>query len=194
MPWQWVGQELPTFSSAPSDHAGVLASAPVGMRLFTVAQRSGYAPMIGGLGYVLAPGPATYTLKTVAAKDVWVRPTERALAETVTLPSVVQPAKTGAGTWAISSPRVLSDLFWMGRYGERAENMARLLIVTRERYHVFRHHQDTEESECVPVLMSALGRITGTDLGVPHEGVDQEGDQKHDKHELIAVTPRRCGR
>lgn len=189
MPWQWVGQELPTFSSAPSDHAGVLASAPVGMRLFTVAQRSGYAPMIGGLGYVLAPGPATYTLKTVAAKDVWVRPTERALAETVTLPSVVQPAKTGAGTWAISSPRVLSDLFWMGRYGERAENMARLLIVTRERYHVFRHHQDTEESECVPVLMSALGRITGTDLGVPHEGVDQEGDQKHDKHELIAVTP-----
>ena len=27
-----------------------------GMRLFTVSQRGGYAPMIGGLGYVLAPG------------------------------------------------------------------------------------------------------------------------------------------
>jgi len=68
---------------------------------------------------------------------------------------------TGAGTQGVSSPRVLSDLFWMGRYGERAENMARLLIVTRERYHVYRHYQDTEESECVPVLMGALGRITG---------------------------------
>ena len=88
MPWQWVGQDLPQFSSAPTDHAGALSSVGVGMRLFTVAQRGGYAPMIGGLGYVLAPGPAAYTLKTVAAKDIWVRPTERARAETVTLPSV----------------------------------------------------------------------------------------------------------
>ena len=43
------------------------------MRLFTVSQRGGYAPMIGGLGYLLAPGNAAYTLKTVAAKDIWVR-------------------------------------------------------------------------------------------------------------------------
>ena len=35
---------------------GGLSSASVGMRLFTVAQRGGYAPMIGGLGYLLAPG------------------------------------------------------------------------------------------------------------------------------------------
>jgi uncharacterized circularly permuted ATP-grasp superfamily protein/uncharacterized alpha-E superfamily protein len=178
MPWQWVGQELPQFSSAPTDHAGALSSAAVGMRLFTVAQRSGYAPMIGGVGYVLAPGPDAYTLKTVAAKDVWVRPTERARAETVTLPSVEPPAKTGAGTWSVSSPRVLSDLFWMGRYGERAENMVRLLIVARDRFHVYRHHQDSEESECVPVLMAALGRITGTDTGAA-------GDHA----EMIAIAP-----
>lgn len=183
MPWQWVGQELPTFSSAPTDHAGVLSSAGVGMRLFTVAQRGGYAPMIGGLGYVLAPGPAAYTLNTIAAKDIWVRPTERALAETVTLPSLVEPAaKSGAGTSGVSSPRVLSDLFWMGRYGERAESMARLLIVTRERYHVFRRQQDTEESECVPVLMAALGRITGTGTGIDHA-------HDHDHAEMIAVVP-----
>ena len=43
------------------------------MRLFTVAQRGGYAPMIGGLGYLLAPGNAAYKLNTVAAKDIWVR-------------------------------------------------------------------------------------------------------------------------
>jgi uncharacterized circularly permuted ATP-grasp superfamily protein/uncharacterized alpha-E superfamily protein len=177
-PWQWVGQELPQFSSAPTDHAGVLSSAGVGMRLFTVAQRGGYAPMIGGIGYVLAPGPDAYTLKTVAAKDIWVRPTERARTETVSLPVAEPPAKTAAGTWGVSSPRVLSDLFWIGRYGERAENTARLLIVTRDRFHVHRHHQDTEESECVPVLMAALGRITGTDTGY-------DADQA----EMIAVAP-----
>ncbi|MDT5260231.1 MAG: hypothetical protein QOD10_5311 [Mycobacterium sp.] len=178
MPWQWVGQELPQFSTAPTDNAGLLSSAGVGMRLFTVAQRSGYAPMIGGVGYVLAPGPAAFTLNTVAAKDIWVRPTERARAETVTLPTVPAPAKTAAGTWGVSSPRVLSDLFWMGRYGERAEETARLLMVARDSFHVYRHLQDTEESECVPVLMAALGRLTGTQTGA-------DGDHA----EAIAVAP-----
>ena len=178
-PWQWVGQELPQFSSAPTGYrASTLASAGVGLRLFTVSQRGGYAPMIGGLGYVMAPGNAAYTLNTVAAKDVWVRPTERTRAETVTVPSVDLPTMTGAGTQGVSSPRVLSDLFWMGRYGERAENLARLLTVTRERYHEYRHRQGAEESECVPVLLTALGQITGTDTGA---------DSDH--HEMIAVAP-----
>ncbi|HUO39054.1 MAG TPA: alpha-E domain-containing protein, partial [Mycobacterium sp.] len=70
------------------------------------------------------------------------------------------------------------DLFWMGRYGERAENLARLLTVTRERYHEYRHRQGTEESECVPVLLAALGQITGTDTGAG-------GDHA----EMIAVAP-----
>ena len=55
---------------------------------------------------------------------------------------------------------MLSDLFWMGRYAERAENTARLLLVTRERYHEYRYRQDMDGSECVPVLLAALGRIT----------------------------------
>ncbi|BBY66494.1 circularly permuted type 2 ATP-grasp protein [Mycolicibacterium helvum] len=159
-PWEWVGQELPQFSSAPTDHyPGGLSAASVGLRLFTVSQRGGYAPMIGGLGYVLAPGNAAYKLKTVAAKDVWVRPPTRVKADTLTVPPVELPS----GTRFISSPRVLSDLFWMGRYGERTENLARLLIVARERYHEYRYRQDMEGSECVPVLLGALGALTGTD-------------------------------
>ena len=177
MPWQWVGQELPQFSSAPTSYGGEFAPGGVGMRLFTVAQRGGYAPMLGGLGYVLASGPSAYMLKTTAAKDIWVRPTERSRTETVTLPTPETPTKTGAGTLGVSSPRVLSDLFWMGRYGERAENMARLLIVTRRRYYEFRHRQETSESECVPVLMAALGRITGTDIPAD------------DAAETIAIAP-----
>ena len=189
-PWQWVGQELPQFSSAPTDfQPGGLSSASVGMRLFTVSQRGGYAPMIGGLGYLLAPGNAAYTMKTVAAKDVWVRTPTRVTAERTQIsPPVELPAgshvaglpapATPSPTRAVSSPRVLSDLFWMGRYAERAENMARLLIVTRERYHEFRYRQDTAGSECVPVLLALLGQITGTDTGA-------DGDS----HEMIATAP-----
>ena len=66
----------------------------------------------------------------------------------------------------------------MGRYAERAENTARLLIVTRERYHEYRYRQDMEDSECVPVLLAALGQITGTDTGA-----------SGDSHEMIAIAP-----
>jgi uncharacterized circularly permuted ATP-grasp superfamily protein/uncharacterized alpha-E superfamily protein len=160
-PWQWVGQELPQFSSAPTAHyPGALTAASVGMRLFTVAQRGGYAPMIGGLGYVLAPGNAAYKLNTVAAKDIWVRPPTRTQAE-VTVPAEELPVTKPSGTRGISSPRVLSDLFWLGRYAERAESMARLLTVTRERYHEYRYRQEMAGSECVPVLLAALEQVTG---------------------------------
>jgi uncharacterized circularly permuted ATP-grasp superfamily protein/uncharacterized alpha-E superfamily protein len=179
-PWQWIGQELPQFSSAPTDfqHGG-LSSAGVGMRLFTVAQRGGYAPMIGGLGYLLTTGRAAYSMKTVAAKDIWVRAPTRVTAERIpTLPPVELPVMTASPTTAVSSPRVLSDLFWMGRYADRAESMARLLTVTRERYHEFRYRQGMDGSECVPILLAALGRITGTDTGA-------DGDS----HEMIATAP-----
>ncbi|MDO3637903.1 circularly permuted type 2 ATP-grasp protein [Mycolicibacterium arseniciresistens] len=175
-PWRWVGQELPQFSSAPTNHLrGGLSAAAVGMRLFTVAQRSGYAPMIGGLGYLLAPGAAAYEMNTVAAKDVWVRTSTRVRAER--LPAGL-PAMTPSPTRAVSSPRMLSDLFWLGRYAERAEHTARLLTVTRERYHEFRYRPDLAGGECVPVLLTAIGRITGTDTGA-------DGDD----HEMIAIAP-----
>jgi uncharacterized circularly permuted ATP-grasp superfamily protein/uncharacterized alpha-E superfamily protein len=164
-PWQWVGQELPEFSSAPADYyPGGLSSAGVGMRLFTVSQRGGYAPMVGGLGYLLAAGNGAYQLNTVAAKDIWVRTPTRVTVELI--PGAVElPAMTPSPTRAISSPRVLSNMFWMGRYAERAENTARLLTVTRERYHEFRYRGEMEGSDCVPVLLAALGAITGTDTG-----------------------------
>ncbi|WP_029116951.1 circularly permuted type 2 ATP-grasp protein [Mycobacterium sp. URHB0044] len=178
-PWQWVGQELPQFSSAPTDvHPTGLSSGSVGMRLFTVAQRGGYAPMNGGLGYLLAPGHAAHKLNTVAAKDIWIRTPARVTAERIPTPSVDLPAITPSPTRAVSSPRVLSDLFWLGRYAERAESMARLLNITRERYHEFRYRRDLAGSECVPVLLTALGRITGTDAG---------GDG--DYAELVAIAP-----
>ncbi|WP_135454072.1 circularly permuted type 2 ATP-grasp protein [Mycobacterium sp. DL99] len=180
-PVEWVGQELPQFSTAPTDYrAKGLSAGNVGMRLFTVAQRGGYAPMIGGLGYVVAPGNSAYRMNTLAAKDVWVRTPQRVTAERAPVVSVelVAPGAIPSSTRAVSSPRVLSDLFWMGRYAERAESTARLLTVTRERYHEFRYRPDLEESQCVPVLLAALGSITGTDTG-----------DADDDHEMIAIAP-----
>ncbi|WP_071287290.1 circularly permuted type 2 ATP-grasp protein [Mycolicibacterium llatzerense] len=176
-PSQWMGQELPEFSTAPMDLLpSGLSAGSVGMRLFTVAQRGGYAPMIGGLGYVLARGHAAYGMETIAAKDVWVRSPDRAAV--VQAQPVDLPGMTPSPTRAVSSPRVLSDLFWLGRYAERAEFTARLLTVTRERYHEFRYRRDLAGSDCVPILLTALGQITGTDTGA-------DGDYA----EQLAITP-----
>lgn len=179
-PWQWIGRELPQFSSAPTVHRNDgLSAASVGMRLFTVAQRGGYAPMIGGLGYLLAPGNAAYKMKTVAAKDVWIRSPARVTAERTAgaEPDIAAPV-TASPTREVTSPRVLSDLFWLGRYAERAEYTARLLTVTRERYHEYRYRQELDGSACVPVLLTAIGKLTGTDTGA-------HGDHA----EMIATAP-----
>ncbi|MGI9125066.1 MAG: circularly permuted type 2 ATP-grasp protein, partial [Mycobacterium sp.] len=162
-PWHWVGQEPPQFSSAPTAHDGAeLSAAGVGMRLFTVAQRSGYAAMVGGLGYVLGSEPGAFKLNKVAAKDIWVRPQPRATTEQSI--TVSPPRLTGKMRFT-SSPRVLSDLFWIGRYCERAEDMARLLIVSRERYHEFRNRPGVEGAGCLPVLLEALRRVTDDGTG-----------------------------
>ena len=180
-PTRWVGQELPQFSTAPTNYRSTgLSAGNVGMRLFTVAQRGGYAPMIGGLGYVVAPGNSAYRVNTLAAKDVWVNAPQRVTAERIPPVSVelVSAIAVPSPTRAVSSPRVLADLAWMGRYAERAEGMARLLTVTRERYHEYRYRLDLDESQCVPVLLAAVGSITGTDTG-----------DAADAHEMIAIAP-----
>jgi hypothetical protein len=96
-------------------------------------------------------GPAAYDEFVDAAGNV--RPGWRELAEIVgergragldpvELAAGVKPG----GTRGISSPRVLSDLFWVGRYA------------------------DTDGGQCLPVLLGALGQVTGTDTA----GVDAE--------------------
>ena len=65
-PWQFVGQELPQFSVAPTDHYSGLRASSVGMRLFTVSQRGGFfAPMIRRPGLRAGSASTPYSMKTI---------------------------------------------------------------------------------------------------------------------------------
>nr|WP_165849819.1 hypothetical protein [Mycobacterium uberis] len=64
------------------------------MRLFTVSQRSSYAPMTGWPGVYFISGNVAYSPDAVAVKDIWVRPPTRARAE-VAISSVELTAKPG---------------------------------------------------------------------------------------------------
>ncbi|MFF0815595.1 circularly permuted type 2 ATP-grasp protein [Rhodococcus sp. NPDC003318] len=153
-PERWVGCSRAEYSQAPtlSGRSTEITAAPARVRLFTVAQRVGFTPMAGGLGEVPGYGDSGRVL----AKDVWVR--SRTLAVTADSAAATEPLPDFAvpAVDVVTSPRVLGDLFWIGRYSERAEDAARLLIAVRERYQDYRFRPWLEGSGCLPVLLGTL--------------------------------------
>ncbi|MFT4299770.1 MAG: circularly permuted type 2 ATP-grasp protein [Aeromicrobium sp.] len=118
-PHRFVAQERPHYPQAPALTADGVRPEPVLIRAFTVRHGSAYRPLLGGLGSVVEPGPAP------RSKDVWVlkaspdEPDQR-LVEVLPMTNVRAPSAM--------VPRVLDDMFWFGRYAERAEDTLRLLI------------------------------------------------------------------
>lgn len=198
--WQWVARLAESYSVAPSMTPGLagpadvwvgsgeVRAAPVGLRAFSVAQGPTYAVMPGGLGAVLADGVAGAAQQTVAAKDVWVTNADvgghvsRKSATRTTPPEEVVPVRRGRSrdyseVAAAASPRVLSDLFWFGRYGERAELITRMAKVSRERYQDFQYRPWMTGPAGMPLMLHAVGIVTGTarflstaDLTAPSDG------------------------
>ncbi|MCX6503261.1 MAG: circularly permuted type 2 ATP-grasp protein [Microbacterium sp.] len=123
-PYRYVGRELLPLSQAPA-WAGGKGTVPrqVTLRTFTVYDGSVYRPLIGGLATLAdAGGLAPVT------KDVWVlkgAPDDRDQG----LADLATPALSRS-TPAIG-PRALEDMFWAGRYAERAEDLLRLVITTQ---------------------------------------------------------------
>ncbi|SIR87439.1 Uncharacterized conserved protein, circularly permuted ATPgrasp superfamily [Williamsia sterculiae] len=165
--WQWTARGMEHYSVAPSvvpggSGAQLLRPAPVGLRSFAVAQTGGYAVMPGGLGQVLADGPLGAAMVSVAGKDVWVSSESSAptrITDTQSTPAdAVEPSGGAESSWA--SPRVVSDLFWLGRYGERAEVANRLLKVVRERYEDYRFRPWMNGTRSMPLLLIAAATVT----------------------------------
>ncbi|WP_058558083.1 circularly permuted type 2 ATP-grasp protein [Thiohalocapsa sp. ML1] len=129
-PHRFVAQEEVTPSTAPVYMDGHIAPRPFVLRSFMVAEEDGYAVMPGGLSRVaLAQDtPMVSTQLGGIGKDTWVLATEPEREETLLglhdaqSPAVVRESDV--------SSRVADNLFWIGRYAERAEGMVRLLRVT----------------------------------------------------------------
>lgn len=157
-PHRWVGQSISDLAEAPIADPGGLRSGQVSMRLFSVAHGSGYIAMPGALGRaqdVAIPGGPS------VAKDVWVQAPRRSDGrDRVWL--YEGPVVTPTPVESASSPRVLEDMFWLGRYAERSEDLIRLLNVVRERVDEFRFRPDHPGAGTVPVLLAAVSAVTGT--------------------------------
>ncbi|MFJ4656298.1 circularly permuted type 2 ATP-grasp protein [Nocardia sp. NPDC088792] len=166
--WKWVGQEPARFSVAPAvAGSGGLDAAPVALRLFSLAGRVGYRIMAGGLGQSHQRGGPDGMIGEAAAKDVWVRAAPTPVPAVEVAEERVRRAPARPALDVISSPRVLDDLFWLGRYGERAEVTVRLLSAIHDRYQDYRYRPWLDGAEAMPVLITALARMTGSTPPAP---------------------------
>lgn len=176
-PSSWVGQQRATFSEAPAVEGDGLSAARVGMRLFTVAHQSGYVAMAGGLGRIVVDtGEAASAASRESvpsgpsvAKDIWVRSVR---AEASAVAELVDGTDSGplvvpVGMAAAASPRVLEDLFWLGRYAERTEDLTRLLIIERDLVDTYRFRPYDAGAGSVPVLLSAVGSVSAAYPALP---------------------------
>jgi uncharacterized circularly permuted ATP-grasp superfamily protein/uncharacterized alpha-E superfamily protein len=168
-PHRFVGQQVLQLSSAPTSLADRLVRSPVVLRSFAVRQGSTYTAMLGGLARV-AGEPDGYRGALVTApggglaKDVWVvshqpvaparPPVPQARGEDRPLAPAVDSST------AAMVPRVLSDLFWFGRYAERAEDLLRLVLATRTV--ALETDLDTTSGHALNVLTSAITHVSTT--------------------------------
>jgi uncharacterized circularly permuted ATP-grasp superfamily protein/uncharacterized alpha-E superfamily protein len=168
-PHRYVGQRVVNLSSAPTTDGERLVPRNVVLRSFAVRDGGSYTAMLGGLARVSddadeARGALVTAPGGGIAKDVWVvsehpiipgRPSGvRVRGEADQLAAPVDAAT------AAMVPRVLADLFWFGRYAERAEDLLRLILATRTV--AIETDMDTSSGRALGVLLAAVTRVSTT--------------------------------
>jgi len=126
-PQRFVLQREIAFSSAPVWDGAKMEPRPVAVRLFVIADQDGYRVMPGGL-VRCAPAagelPGLSIREDSSSKDLWVLSgREQPQPPSTNLPKSVA-VRRGVGTL---SSRAADNLYWIGRYSERAEFATRIL-------------------------------------------------------------------
>lgn len=161
-PYAWVGQEALACSTAPSVVADDLYPQDLTLRTFAVAAGSTFQVMTGGLGQVRTHhGGLTQRQAPPTSKDVWIRNTRGA----PTVEPWVREATPSQILPLTISPRVTEDMFWFGRYAERAEDTARLLRAVNDRWADFHNSPEYTGAAALAVLLETLTAVTATKPG-----------------------------
>ena len=151
-PHAFVAHERVLLSQSPTWHERAARPADVTVRTFTLRLGSSYRPLLGGLASVRDGD------RPVASKDVWVLKEEAGQPDQG-LPEVTPV--TSARTLPATVPRVLDDLFWVGRYAERSEAMLRLVLATDALVTDRRIRPGSAEAAGLDLLLGAVHRFAG---------------------------------
>ena len=162
-PYEYVGQEQVALSTAPVWDHGHISSRSLVLRTFVINSGSGWVAMPGGLVRVAgADGPVVSMQRGGRTKDAWVLCDTPPDSFSMLRPrsQTVQLQRTPAEL----PSRAADNLFWLGRYAERSECVARLLrsLMTRVR------HSRPNELNCLFRLHGCFGSAHST-LPIDHK-------------------------
>ncbi len=191
-PNEFVGQELLNLSSVPVWSDGTLTPRRVVLRVYIAAVGDSWMVMPGGLTRV-SPSPDTPVVSMQhggGSKDTWVLSPQPVDPFTLRRPrDLAVELHRGAGSDLPS--RAAEHLFWLGRYAERCEHLARVLRCILVRMADESWAPETagwnslmQMYEC---LESPYSRLAKDD---PQGHLDQQGDLEKELLSLIFEEQR----
>lgn len=175
-PNHYVGQEMVARSTTPVLTDSGIKPWYMGLRAYVVASEDGFKAMPGGLARVSEDSNSLNFTMTAGerSQDVWIL-SDEAVEHTSLLESrsaQVEPRRSGSEL----PSRVADNLFWLGRYSERAEQSARLLRTL----FVNLDSEDNSGPEIEPLLrvlvsqgqLAADFEMKGLDISLPISVLD----------------------
>ena len=171
-PHKWVGQASLAMASVPVLGDAELESRRSILRAFAIARRDSYVVMPGGLTRV-EPAPAgaaqhgrISNQAGAISKDTWVLASEPETLSAFWLQP--GPAVAGVDPMTSISSRAAENLWWLGRYAERAESQTRLLRTVIDRANEFSAGTNPAGIATLDALRDALDRVAGPDATLGH--------------------------
>jgi uncharacterized circularly permuted ATP-grasp superfamily protein/uncharacterized alpha-E superfamily protein len=183
-PLEYVAQSAIRPSQTPALDGKVFSSRPLVLRGFTVASGSSYSVMPGGLTQI---GTRTDTQHIASqygggSKDTWILASEPEV-----LDSVFEPEKLARQNvdrnFSLPS-RVIDNLFWFGRYVERAESGLRLVRTVFEELNSI----EPLSAENRQVLLCSVTHVTATYPGFTAKTANFDAPE----HELLDIVSNRA--
>ncbi|QBG46927.1 hypothetical protein EGM51_05775 [Verrucomicrobia bacterium S94] len=156
-PKRFIAQENTSLSAAPCWRDGHLTPRHSMLRAFVVATRTGWKVMPGGLTRISSKSDSTVVSmeRGGGSKDTWV-PARGHVEKITLLPKSGNEVELSRGEDNLSS-RVADNLFWLGRYIQRAELQTRTLRTVLRRMTEETLPDGTPE---LPELIRTLGVLT----------------------------------
>ena len=192
-PHAWVGQAPLALASAPTLSSDGLDSRRTVLRAFMVARGESYMAMPGGLTRA-APTRDGILISNQAgavSKDTWVLASEPEAPTSYWLRG--GPAVVAVPPAASMSSRAAENLFWLGRYAERAEDLVRLVRVINDRRNEFEHGANPAGTACERVLLLALTHMTTTYPGFVGNGAAGRLESPGDELRSVLLDEQRPG-
>lgn len=155
-PYMYVGQQLLSCSTAPSLRDKQIVPRRVLLRAYLTAHQGDYDVMPGGLSRVAQSEDAVFISNQSGglSKDTWIL-ADKPVHQSSLWPTIRQMNSLMVGEGLLPS-RSGENLFWVGRYSERAEGLLRLVRTVLNKLADFDDYRDESDQIALRTLLNVL--------------------------------------